>query len=790
MNPDYYDIATGVFTNRNIHRHYRLEIPWSKSSALADVFAFEGERVMGMPSKFTISFTHPERDLPRSDYLNKPAIFVIQPPYNPNTMPLPEPRRTMYGMLTSFAQLGSSRDETTYEVVLESRLALLRNAPKCRFFLNQSFPEIIEMVLRDHKFDMISARFKFDLHYKYEKRAFVMQWEEDDLSFITRLCRRSGIWFVCEEGEYCEIVRFGDYFTRYRHNPRLTVPYRTYSGLESSGSESVDSLHMRSKTVPTRFTLRSYNHERAPQPIDATTEIRNDRTTYGETYTWGTPYLTEEEGKREAVLRSEAALSVQIEYHGTCDMLDLVAGSVVHFSNRELPDAPSGLLAVSVRYSASRSKPYRVSFTAIPCGRLYRLPLLEHTWPRINGTITGTIASPDDPIHGPYLDDAGRYIVNLHLDRDDRLQGENSCPMRFAKAFAGGNRSGLHFGLVAGTEVTVAFHHGNPDLPYISQALHNEDQPDPIIGQRHWYRRSTIRTRSNNTIEFEDSEHREHIKVATEQGKSQLNLGHTVDVARMERGNGFEVRSDLTGCVRAGGGILLSADMQAGAIGKQTDMTAAIEQISSTLAAADDLAAVARISAAGVSDIKAENKWLREELMDLKKAVIALSAPHGIGISTPDRVLVSAGKDVSVVTTSSFNVSAIKNIVVAASDALSIFAYKMGITLIAARGNVSIQAQTDAIDIASDKDTTITSSNGRVIIEAKNELILKCGGSYISLTTKGIEDGTQGVRAWKAGGFSRQAPASINVDLPVLPKPADHACALQASKSNLPFKRF
>ncbi len=58
----------------------------------------------------------------------------------------------MQGVITGFAQLASSREETTYEVVLESRLALLRNAPKCRFFLDKSFPEIIEQILREHGF--------------------------------------------------------------------------------------------------------------------------------------------------------------------------------------------------------------------------------------------------------------------------------------------------------------------------------------------------------------------------------------------------------------------------------------------------------------------------------------------------------------------------------------------------------------------------------------------------------------------------------------------------------------
>jgi type VI secretion system secreted protein VgrG len=188
--------------------------------------------------------------------------------------------------------------------------------------------------------------------------------------------------------------------------------------------------------------------------------------------------------------------------------------------------------------------------------------------------------------------------------------------------------------------------------------------------------------------------------------------------------------------------------------------------------------------------VKAENQWLRDELADLKKAVIALSAPHGIGLVTPDRMMMSAGGDISATTSRRFNVSAVRNVAIAAGEVLSLFAYRLGIKLFAARGKVQIQAQSDEINVASEKDTTITSSNGRVVIEAKTELLLKCGGSYFRMTSTGVEDATPGARKWRAAAYDRQGPASLPADLPVLPKPADTECALKASRSGVPFARF
>ncbi|RQQ04802.1 type VI secretion system tip protein VgrG [Burkholderia stagnalis] len=357
-----------------------------------------------------------------------------------------------------------------------------------------------------------------------------------------------------------------------------------------------------------------------------------------------------------------------------------------------------------------------------------------------------------------YLDTKGRYVVQLHLDMDDRVPGLNSCEMRLAKPFAGPNHSGFHFGLVEGTEVTVAFHNGNPDFPYISQVLHNSEEPDPIVAGYPWGMRNTIRTRSNNTFEMDDREGKEHIKVATEHGKSQLNLGYTVDRDNRTRGEGFELRTDMQGSVRAGGGVFVSADSQPAARGVAADMRPASDQFRLTQAEVQQLAELARTATAEVADLRAENAWLREAFSELQQSVIALSAPNGIGMATPNRVMVSAGKDVSVSTSDRFNVSAMRNIVMAAKNVVSVFAHQMGIRLLAARGNVTIQSQSDGVDIASRQDTSIRSTSGRVVIEAKNEILLKCGGSYMRLTPNNLTNATLGDYVEKAVAWEKRNP--------------------------------
>ncbi|WP_346778858.1 type VI secretion system tip protein VgrG [Burkholderia sp. Ac-20344] len=741
----------------DIHQFYSLDIKGAAAAALADVYEFDGTRGIGEPTKYTIRFTHPRHDLSRSEFLNRMGAFVIQPPPQ-DRWSQPEAARRVQGVVTGFALKAANRDQSLYEIVLESRLALLRNAPKCRFFLDMSIPEIIERILREHAFNKIFADFEFRLNRTYRKRGFVMQWDEDDLAFITRLCRRSGIWFVCDEGDRCERVWFGDDYAHYRRDPeRLTIAYRPHSGLDASGVESVSTLEMRAKTLPAAYAVRTFNTETAiSDPIEAISPIRDDRTTYGEAYTWGVPNRSEDEANEEAQLRREAALAGQVEYRGECDMLDLTPGSVLKLSNRELPDAKHGLVVVRVTCGASRKQAYHVTFDAIPSDRQYRMPLKEETWPRIDAVVTGTIASSGG-WKNPYIDSQGEYIVDLHLDRDTRAPGLQSCPMRLAKPFAGPNQTGFHFGLVEGTVVGVSFLWGCVDLPFISHVLHTAQHTDPIVAGVPWGTRNTIRTRSNNTLQMDDGEGREHIKVATEHGKSQLNLGHMVDRGQSERGSGAELRSDGPAALRGGGGVLVSAYARNGASGKQLDMQETVAQLEDALALAKALASSAQASKADAADIDSQ----RAANTVLDQGVL-VTAPASAGVVAGKSVQIVAGENITSTARGDASWSVWKRFTVAAHDVVSLFTQK-GMSLIAAAGAVVVQAQRGRMQLASQEDMTVETVNGVLHVKSPKEIVMNVGGSYFRMTPGGIEMGTRGGVLFKTSTLKKTGPAQLDL---------------------------
>jgi type VI secretion system secreted protein VgrG len=743
---------------RSKHQMTYLEMPEIPTSVHNDVIEFEGTRAIGEPTYFRIQFANPDKALAHTEYLLRRVKLVTLPPPLKRFMTSDAKPNNVPGIVTSFKKLSVSNDGGIYEITLESRLALLRNSRKVRFFLDKSYPEIIALVLKENGFDQLRADFEMAFHLQYQQWPITFQWKEDDLTFIQRLCRRAGIWFVCEMGELCETIIFGDDITHYLHDKeKFSLPYYEERGLLSDGEESISKLTLEAGVIiPERYTVRVRSLNNADHAIETTEQIHDDKTVYGEQYVYGLPIDTLEQAKREAVLRREAAQAGQILYRGETDRY-IVPRSVVRLTNVKLEHAEYGLLIVSAKYTSLGRSLLKVEFTAIPSNsrRLYRMPLLEETWPKVEGPITGTIASPGG-YSQPFITGQGQYVVELHMDRDERYRGQPSCLLRFAKPFAGAGNIGMHFGLVEGTIVSVDFFGGCPDAPYISEVHHTDRHPDLIHSHDRRMSRSEIRTRDNNSLEFEDWPNEQHIKVATEHGKSQLNLGHTVERGRKFRGAGAELRSDLQTVIRGGSGLLLTSEAQGRAIGKTNDMSGAMRVFEAARQNDEQLAHAAHVSKAEFADMARENAWLRESFEELKQQVIALSAPNGIGVATPDRIKIAAGKDISATSLRHTHFSALQNFTASAKELVSIFAYRLGIKLFAQQGPVLIQAQNDAMALTAKQDLTVTSADGTVNMRADKAVRIESGGAFIEIKDGNITLGGPKKLLFKFASMKKQ----------------------------------
>jgi type VI secretion system secreted protein VgrG len=764
------------------------ELKLAPQPAPFSVLRFKGHDALSELYRYRIDFTSPVAGIPMEQVLGRPAKFIIAP-IDPNMDYLRKmlgdgaqafseapDAVTIHGIITRFQEFGTSADETHYRVTLEPRLADLARGVTSRLFQHQSVPEIISDTLK-HEGYREGVDFSIALKGNYPRREYVTQYHETTVAFIQRIAAEEGIWFRFEQRRDGEMIAFGDDLSGYARNQR-TVPFRRDSGLESSGAESIKTLRRHMQRVPESVRLHEYNHRQAGVSLLVEQNAaRDDTTTNAVDYHWGEHYLTPDEGTRIAQLRHEAHLAGQLTYNGSANPFSLAAGEVM-LLDANPADAPHGLLVTSVRSRGGRGESFWLTFTGMPADRQWRPVVDPAKRPSIDGILPARITSPGNYQYA-YLTEQGWYVIVLPFDLDEWSPGGTSRPVRFAKPYSG-DTYGHHFPLIDGAEVALVFTNGDPDRPIILGAMHDSVHPDLVNNLNNT--RNLIRTAAQNEMRMEDKRGIEHIHLTTPFQTSELNLGHMVDEGRKERGQGAELRSDGPTSVR-GKGVLVSAEVQAGASGKQLDMAAAKAQLEDAWSLMKDLTASAQAARAHLAELDQQKQFLEQRLSGLQRAVILASAPDGIALTSGQHLQLAASNNLTVNAGGAADIGVLKKFTVVAGEAISMLARTCGMKLFSAKGKVEIQAQADEMEISALKDLKISSVDGKLILAATKEVWIGAGGSYIKVTPNGIENGTPGDILEKCASWDKPSAASEKIQMPELPQGVCRDCRMDAALS-------
>ncbi|MCO7568335.1 DUF2345 domain-containing protein, partial [Pseudomonas sp. S 311-6] len=289
-----------------------------------------------------------------------------------------------------------------------------------------------------------------------------------------------------------------------------------------------------------------------------------------------------------------------------------------------------------------------------------------------------------------------------------------------------------------GTEVAVAFEQGDPDRPFIAHALHDSLHPDHVTIQN--YKRNVLRTPSNNKIRLDDTRGQEHIKVSTEySGKSQLNLGHLVDAQRQRRGEGFELRTDGWGALRAGKGLFISADEQGKAQGQVLDMKPAVTLMENASHQLEQWQEIARAHHSRTSSSEGLRDLL-EQGKELQGPAVLVSAPKGVAAVTPASLLLGSKQSMYLQSQDEINVTAAQRMALQANQGMSLLAQHEGLRLVSGQGPLEIESHGDILNLIAQQDITVQSVQGHLQLTAKNGITLACGGGYIRITPSGAID--------------------------------------------------
>ncbi|MCQ5664944.1 type VI secretion system tip protein VgrG [Escherichia coli] len=756
---------------------YHLIIPSCPSPL--DVEHFSGREEMSQTYYYIINFTSTDNDLDAGLLLRKSATFTM------GTGGLKEQvsQKVVHGVITDLRRISGSADQAKYQVILEPFIKLLdRQHRSHRFFVNKSVPEVVTEVLQEH--GLKGWEFEFRLKKTYPKREQINQYQESDLQFIQRLLAEVGIFyfFTLQPDTQTEVVHFGDSQAALTFDKTLAI--NSPSGMNDNRADSVWGLNVTHNVAEASVTTKAYNHREAQYLLQSApadmTHGDGDGINYGEVYHYHFRHLERgdkidpvpETANFYACLGHERYLAEQVRITGNSTDATLAPAQVLTITDSLPPTLPALLrnpvLLTCVGFSASRKDALQVVLKGVPYSEVicWRPPLLLR--PKVTGTMTARVTSAKEGDIYAWQDASGMYRVKFDADRDDKNPGQESMPVRLAKPYSG-DAYGFHFPLIQGTEVAIAFEEGDPDRPYIAHALHDSRHVDHVTDKNGT--RNVIRTPANNKLRMEDKRGEEHIKLSTEYGgKTQLNLGHNVNASRELRGEGAELRTDDWISIRGGKGIFISADMQPQAQGKMLDMNEAIRQLEQALSLARSMAKAATAANATQGDISCQQR-LNASLTDLTAPGMLLHAPDGIGMVSARALRIASGSEsVGIISGDNTDISAGQSFTVAAEGAVSLLSRNQGMQLLAAKGRVNIQAQSDDLSMSSQQNLDIQSSEGKVTVSANQELILACGGAYIKLSDGNIELGCPGQILLKSTNMQKMGPTSLDIASVEMPR--------------------
>jgi type VI secretion system secreted protein VgrG len=375
--------------------------------------------------------------------------------------------------------------------------------------------------------------------------------------------------------------------------------------------------------------------------------------------------------------------------------------------------------------------------------------------------------------------------VQFDWDRQARFDGATSIWVRVISQWQGGEMGVVTPGR-AGQMVMVSHVHGDPDRPIVSGFVVDKFNPPPwalpdnmaLSGMRS---RSLDHGFTSNHLALDDTPGKQQAQLASDHGKSSLTVGYNTRIdgnkGRQDaRGEGFELRTDLWGVVRAARGMFITTHARANASGKAKDADETIARLTQARDMHEALTGLAQQHGAQKPDadqsevtrsIKQQAADIRgtptggpNDFPELASPIIALSSPAGIGISTAGSTHLQSDHDTAITTGQSVGIAAGKSLYASVLETIALFVRKAGMSLVAAAGKIHIEAQSDGIDILATGDINIASKNGWINLTGLKGIRLNGAGTTLEWSAAGLLGATNGKFLVHAADHATDGPQS------------------------------
>lgn len=546
------------------------------------------------------------------------------------------------GVITSASQGQSDGALTVYKLTIEDATTLWHKRRNSRVFMSKSVREITEILFSEWQSHstLFAASLSLNLEglsRDYDVRPFVMQSNETDAEFLTRLWRSEGInWLIDEQApmvlsssepiqaQQLRLVDDNQAFTALGrrkirfHRSHATEPFDSITSF-------IAERHLQSTTVQTqRWQAQHLAQDQSQAVLSAHQHSdQQDNESLGLEQVWcvSPAWTADLQGEDQVTLANSSQLDrlnqqlnqyhelqakyftakssvrdaqvgywfemvdhPEIDQHVSIEREFLILGKVFYNQN----NLPKELLQqINLLLKGSRWQGLREERQA---NELFVVRREVKIVPEYQAWIHRPVAYPlRAKVVGPegeeiYVDAWGRIKVRFMFTRsDDHAHdggagaNDNDTDSAWVDVLTpwAGEGYGARFHPRVGEIVVIDFFEGDVDRPFVVGRIHEAERHQtmfdvkgtlPATKKLSGIRSQEVAGQGFNQLRFDDTTGQISVQLHSSHGASQLNLGNLSHPKATEnsdgRGEGFELRTDQWGAMRAGKGLLISTYAQ------------------------------------------------------------------------------------------------------------------------------------------------------------------------------------------------------------------------------------
>lgn len=770
------------------------------------------------------------------------------------------------GIVTEASYGQSDGALTLYKLTLKDATNLWHKRRNSRVFMNKSIIEVTEVLFKEwqEKSQLFATSLCLDLSglsQSYDIRPFIMQHNESDYDFLTRLWRSEGVSWLIDESElfvphftaplHAQKLRLIDDNSQYQALERRSIRYHRSSATEYqdsiTGFVAVRTLQPTAVHVQ-RWQPDALAHEEGVGSV-ITTHIHSEQfdsasLSLEQAWHMSPAWMQDLKGEDQATASGSGQLEKlnqqftdmyasqakyfkayssvrdsqvgywfnlqehpEIDQHDGADQEFLIIAKNFYNQNNLPKDLHQ---QVSQLLTQSRWDKHGYEDIERQGNELTLIRRQIKNAPEYHPEQHRPIAYPQRAkVVGPegetiHVDEWGRIKVRFLFTRSDDHghdggagSNDNDTDSAWVDVLTpwAGEGYGARFLPRIGEVVVIDFFDGNIDRPFVTGRIHEAQRSPtkfdvkgqlPATKKLSGIRSQEISGSGFNQLRFDDTTGQISTQLQSSHAATQLNLGnlsHPKEQATSQgRGEGFELRTDAWGAVRAGNGLYISTHKQDQAQGLHLDANETKQQLEGGLNNSKALSDVAKNQQTDPLEVLDHLKNFLDQIEQqdkdkataFKQAIMVLSAPNSIAVVSNEDIHLSTDGQISQIAGDSINLSTQKNLIAHAQNKISFFAAQDGARMYAGKGKIELQAQSDGTDIIARKGIQIISTEDRIEIISPKEIILTADGSQLKINSSGIFPVTGGKLEVKAGQHLFMSGANIvvpKISLPTIKTP-------------------